>query len=53
MQGRAAAGAKIVMAPKDEAYSGRNYAVLDPEGHAWSFGSYDPLTAGANDRPRR
>jgi uncharacterized glyoxalase superfamily protein PhnB len=48
---RAAAGAKIVMPPKDEDYGGRNYAVLDPEGHAWSFGSYDPWTAGAKERP--
>jgi uncharacterized glyoxalase superfamily protein PhnB len=48
----AAAGAKIVMAPKDEAYGGRNYAALDLEGHAWSFGSYDPWTVVANDPAR-
>lgn len=40
-----AAGAEILVAPKDEDYGGRNYAARDPEGHAWSFGSYDPWTA--------
>ena len=38
----AAAGAEILIAPKDESYGGRNYAARDPEGHVWSFGSYDP-----------
>ncbi len=37
-----AAGADIVIEPKDESYGGRNYAARDPEGHVWSFGSYDP-----------
>ncbi len=41
----AAAGAEIVMAPKDEDYGGRNYAARDAEGHIWSFGSYDPWTS--------
>ena len=38
----ATAGAEIVIAPKDESYGGRNYSVRDPDGHVWSFGSYDP-----------
>ena len=38
-----AAGADIVSAPKDnDGYPGRGYAARDPEGHVWSFGSYDP-----------
>ena len=37
-----AAGAKIVMAIKDEDYGGRGFACLDLEGHMWSVGSYDP-----------
>ena len=38
----AAAGAAIVSAPRDEDYGGRLYVCRDPEGHVWSFGSYDP-----------
>jgi uncharacterized glyoxalase superfamily protein PhnB len=37
-----AAGAKIVIEIKDEDYGGRDYSCADPEGHLWSFGSYDP-----------
>lgn len=37
-----AAGAKVVRSPVDEDYGGRGYTCLDPEGHVWSFGSYDP-----------
>lgn len=37
-----AAGAEIVMAPADQDYGGRLYACKDPEGHLWSFGSYNP-----------
>ncbi len=37
-----AAGAKIVMQPEDQDYGGRLYACLDPEGHLWNFGSYNP-----------
>lgn len=40
-----AAGARIVMEPCDQDYGGRNYTALDPEGYAWSFGSYDPWAA--------
>lgn len=37
-----AAGAKIVMDIKDEDYGSRGYTCLDPEGHVWSFGTFDP-----------
>jgi len=44
--GRAvAAGAKIVIDIKDEEYGGRGYSCRDPEGHVWSFGTYDPWIA--------
>ena len=38
----AAAGAEIVSPPEDQDYGGRLYSCRDPEGHLWSFGSYDP-----------
>lgn len=37
-----AAGAEIVIDIKDEDYGGRGFTCRDPEGHVWSFGSYDP-----------
>jgi uncharacterized glyoxalase superfamily protein PhnB len=37
-----AAGAKIVMPPTDQDYGGRDYTARDPEGHVWTFGTYDP-----------
>ena len=37
-----AAGARIAMEIKDEDYGGRGFSCFDPEGHLWSFGSYDP-----------
>jgi uncharacterized glyoxalase superfamily protein PhnB len=37
-----AAGAEIVMEPKDFDYGARNYCARDPEGHLWSFGTYWP-----------
>lgn len=37
-----AAGAKIVIEPRDEAYGGRGYSCVDPEGHVWNFGTYNP-----------
>ena len=40
-----AAGAEIVMEPKDEDYCGRGFSCRDPEGHLWSFGTYDPWQA--------
>ena len=39
------AGAEIVMEPRDEGYGGRGFSCRDPEGHLWSFGSYDPWPA--------
>ena len=37
-----AAGAKIIRDIRDEDYGGRAFVCADPEGHIWSFGSYDP-----------
>lgn len=37
-----AAGAKIAMEIRDEDYGGRDFSCYDPEGHLWSFGTYDP-----------
>lgn len=37
-----AAGARVVTEPADQDYGGRMYSCLDPEGHLWNFGSYDP-----------
>jgi uncharacterized glyoxalase superfamily protein PhnB len=37
-----AAGARVVYPLTDEDYGGRGYSCLDPEGHLWSFGTYDP-----------
>lgn len=37
-----AAGAEIVLPPRDQDYGGRDYTCRDPEGHVWTFGSYDP-----------
>lgn len=41
-----AAGADVVTAPADQPHGGRFYACTDPEGHLWSFGSYDPWLDG-------
>lgn len=35
-------GARMVISLKDEAHGGRGFTCADPEGHLWSFGSYDP-----------
>ena len=40
-----AAGARIAMDLVDQDYGGRGYSCLDPEGHLWNFGSYDPWAA--------
>ncbi len=37
-----AAGAEIVLDIKDENYGGRGFTCRDPEGHVWTFGTYDP-----------
>lgn len=40
-----AAGARIAIEIRDEDYGGRGFSCYDPEGHLWSFGSYDPWLA--------
>ena len=37
-----AAGAEVVAELRDQDYGGRGYSCRDPEGHLWSFGTYDP-----------
>lgn len=37
-----AAGARVVYPLRTEDYGGRGYSCLDPEGHLWNFGTYDP-----------
>jgi uncharacterized glyoxalase superfamily protein PhnB len=39
----AAAGAQIVRPLGEMDYGSREYSVRDPEGHVWSFGTYDPF----------
>lgn len=36
------AGAEIRMEPTDQDYGSRDFAVRDPEGNVWSFGTYQP-----------
>jgi uncharacterized glyoxalase superfamily protein PhnB len=36
----AAAGAEITQAPHDTDYGSREFALRDPEGNRWSFGTY-------------
>jgi len=36
------AGAKIVVAIRDEDHGGRFYSCRDPQGQLWNFGDYDP-----------
>lgn len=38
-----AAGAIIVVAPKNTDHGSRDYAARDPEGNLWSFGTYQPF----------
>jgi uncharacterized glyoxalase superfamily protein PhnB len=40
-----AAGAQIVRKPVTQDYGGRDYTCKDPEGHVWTFGTYDPNSA--------
>ena len=42
-----AASAMVVIAIKDEDYGGRGFSCIDPEGHLWSVGSYDPWAAAS------
>lgn len=37
-----AAGAEIVQGPENPEYGGRVVVIRDPEGHIWTFGSYNP-----------
>jgi uncharacterized glyoxalase superfamily protein PhnB len=37
-----AQGGRIVLDIKDEDYGGRGFSCLDPEGHLWNVGSYNP-----------
>jgi uncharacterized glyoxalase superfamily protein PhnB len=48
-----AAGASIVIDIKDDDHGGRGYACRDPEGHIWSFGTYDPWQAAPVVEGRR
>ena len=43
-----AAGAPMLIDIKDEDYGGRGFTCRDLEGHVWSFGTYDPWSAGAS-----
>jgi uncharacterized glyoxalase superfamily protein PhnB len=36
------AGAEITSEPVTQSYGGRDYTCKDPEGHVWTFGTYDP-----------
>ena len=38
-----AAGAQITREPVTQDYGGRDYTCKDPEGHVWTFGTYDPM----------
>lgn len=35
-------GGKIVIDIKDEDFGGRGFSCLDPEGHLWNIGTYNP-----------
>jgi uncharacterized glyoxalase superfamily protein PhnB len=37
-----AAGAAIILEIEDDDFGGRTYTCHDPEGHIWTFGTYDP-----------
>jgi uncharacterized glyoxalase superfamily protein PhnB len=40
-----AAGADIIRSLETTTYGSRDFSCRDPEGHLWSFGTYDPWTA--------
>jgi uncharacterized glyoxalase superfamily protein PhnB len=42
------AGAKIVMELEAKDYGGKGFSCADPEGHLWSFGTYDPWDPSQN-----
>jgi uncharacterized glyoxalase superfamily protein PhnB len=37
-----AAGAEVSMELTDQDYGSRDFAVRDPEGNQWNFGTYEP-----------
>ena len=41
-----AAGATIIRDLADTDYGSREYRARDPEGHVWSFGTYQPVAEG-------
>ncbi|MBL3568836.1 glyoxalase [Rhodovulum sp. BSW8] len=44
LHGRAVeAGARIVMPLAEQSHGGTSFSVADPEGHIWTFGTYNPL----------
>src|SRR5688572_5709879 len=45
-----AAGADIILDVDDEDRRGRGYSCRDPEGHVWTFGTYDPWKRSAAAR---
>ena len=45
------AGAKIVEDIEDKPYGGRGFACLDPEGHIWHVGTYDPWAPQLSHSP--
>ena len=40
-----AAGAEILMELTDQDYGSRDFMCRDPEGHIWSFGTYNPWSS--------
>ncbi|MEJ2869938.1 VOC family protein [Actinomycetospora sp. OC33-EN08] len=42
-----AAGGDVTMGLTDQDYGSREFAVVDPEGNTWSFGTYRPVPARA------
>ncbi|MGW1839442.1 VOC family protein [Streptomyces sp. BBFR2] len=41
-----AAGAEVLMEPRDQEYGSRDYMARDAEGNVWSFGTYAPGADG-------
>jgi uncharacterized glyoxalase superfamily protein PhnB len=41
------AGLEIILPLRDESYGSREYTVRDPEGHVWTFGTYEPQPPAA------
>lgn len=42
-----AAGYEVVLPLRDEDYGSREYTVRDPEGHVWTFATYEPQPKAA------